>query len=253
MTGPRDAHGLTAASDWPRGIRSGSIVPRSVPEAFAVAFTLAVDDGLGVRRRLERRSVPPGTVTARELYIAGARRLQMGRDAFAETYWGSRWLRWDELDRALADSVLGPVMRQHLSPGGTCDLQKMLLWYASASSLSGHATRAVLHSEPVPSNPSAGRARLGKVGQLKDEVPPRVRPAGVRDAVRMALQDGRPRRSAAIKVLAAESFYGTPLDDDEATAVSSALSHLVARNEIERLPDGRYRATEHLKEPKKQP
>lgn len=39
----------------------------------------------------------------------------------------------------------------------------------------------------------------------------------------------------------------------EATAVSSALSHLVARNEIERLPDGRYRATEHLKEPKKQP
>ena len=226
--------------------------PRSVVEAIAVAFTWAFDEVTGVNLNRRTHGVHlPLNRTFREEYVRLGSAVGVGRDACADIYHGRRWLTLPQFQAALEHPELGPCMRELLSPSGPCDIGPLLLAYAPDARHSRPGEASLRHIEGVPPNPSAGSARSRKTEPLKTESTTRVRPIGVRDAVRMVLQDGRPRRSAAIKALVAAVFHHGPLDDVEATAVSSAISHLVIRSEIERLADGRYKATKNLKEPKK--
>lgn len=243
MGGPREERGLTAASDWPRGIWAGEITPRTVAECFAVAFTATVDEVSGVHRnRLRGVSLPEGR-TFREVYMDLGARIGVGRDSCADAYHGKRWLSLTEIERALTDPLLGPPMQRRLLFDGSCDVSRLLLGYASATRESGPPRSRLRQVGADPLESPAGDARSRKGGK--------VGKGTLRDAVRDIFRDGKPRRAAAVQAALRESFYGGPLSTSDESAVYSALSHLAFRGEIEKQADGRYRAKrlEASKEP----
>lgn len=244
MSGPRDRYGLTAASEWPRGIWAGSLTPETVGECLAMAFTAAVDDVSGVDRDAGRH-LPRGR-SFREVYGDLGSRLGLGRDAFAQRYYGQRWLTVQEVDRALADPDLGPAMARQLTAGGPCDVSKLLFGYASLIRQIEPKEGNGGHSGGVPAQSAPGSARSRKANPVSTQR--QTHPAGVRDAVRAALKDGQPRRPAAVKAIVRNAMFEGVLTDKAELAVSSALSHLAGRGEIEQLPDGRYQRTDQLKE-----
>lgn len=234
MGGPRDERGLTAASDWPRGIWAGDIAPRTVAECFAIAFTATVDEVTGVSQNRHRGVGLPLDRTFREVYVDLGARIGVGRGSCADAYHGKRWLSLTEIERALTDTLLGPPMQRRLLFDGSCDVSKLLLGYASAPRKHGPVRRPLRKTGPDPLESPAGDARSRKGRKVSDGT--------LRDAVRDLFRDGKPRRSAAVKAALRDSFYGGTLTGRDESAVYSALSHLAFRGEIEKQADGRYRA-----------
>ena len=245
MGGPAGSRGLSG-SDWPRGIGARAVQPRSLTEAIAIAFTAAVDEGYGVARNRQRGEWGPEGMTTREMHEDLASRLGIGRDAAANSYNGQRWLRPEEIEAALRDTLIGPPMQRRLLPDGSCDLQRLLLAYASAPGDSGPRGHRVRQAGVVPPNPSAGSARSRRGSQLTTTGRPHT--PGVRDAIRAIMRDGKPRYPAAVKELLRSSFYGGSLDSRAVVSVDSALSQLAQGGELVKDGSGRYQRTESLKE-----
>lgn len=245
MGGPAGSRGLSG-SDWPRGIGARAVEPRTLTEAIAIAFTAAVDEGYGVARNRRRGEWGPEGMTAREMHEDLAARLGIGRDAAANSYNGQRWLRPEEIEAALRDTLIGPSMQRRLLPDGSCDLQRSLVAYASAPGDSGPHARRPHQGGVVPPNASAGSARSRRVSQVTATGRPHT--PGVRDAIRAIMRDGKPRYPAAVKELLRSSFYGGSLDSRAVVSVDSALSHLARGGELVKDGSGRYQRTDTLKE-----
>lgn len=111
---PRRRFRATLPGEWVARVVRAEIVPRTVSEAIAVAFTWAVEEAIGNDEALALGvgEEPQSGRRAREELVA--RSLGMGRETLRLTAHGVRWIRLDETDTALHDPLIGRAFRAHL-------------------------------------------------------------------------------------------------------------------------------------------
>lgn len=111
---PRRRFRATLPGEWVARVVRAEIAPRTVSEAIAVAFTRAVEETIGDDEALALEVGAEARSSRRSREELIARSLGMGRETLRLTVHGVRWIRLDETDTALRDSLIGRVFRAHL-------------------------------------------------------------------------------------------------------------------------------------------
>jgi len=115
VEGPRDAWGLTEPGAWIEAVTSERLVPQTVADALAAAFTRALIDAMDDPERRATEAGEPSSGETRSAFVHWGRELDMGRETLRQTVVGRRWVRLDEMDRASVHPVLGPLFASHVA------------------------------------------------------------------------------------------------------------------------------------------
>lgn len=92
----------------------GLIVPRDFADAVAIAFTAAVEFAIGDDELIASEVGIDTPSSRRRRQDEIARSLGMGRETLRLTVQGERWLRLDEVKRAVVDPLIGVHFRERL-------------------------------------------------------------------------------------------------------------------------------------------
>ncbi|MDO5619750.1 hypothetical protein [Kocuria sp.] len=112
---PRQARGLRTVADWLDFVRAAEVAPSGWGEVYAMAFTATIDSIIeqtvaGADASREN----PGSLRHSTYHRLG-RVVGIGQETLRRTYHGARWVTLPEIDAALADEGLCPVMTRFLT------------------------------------------------------------------------------------------------------------------------------------------
>lgn len=111
---PRRRFRATLPAEWVTRVVREEIVPRTLSETIAVAFTRAVEETIGDDEALALEAGTDSRSNRRTREELIAHSLGMGRETLRLTVHGVRWIRLDETDTALRDPLIGRAFRTHL-------------------------------------------------------------------------------------------------------------------------------------------